>query len=97
MRAVWSGLQNEALERAGAGERVDHRSLEAQREVAEARGDLVVAEELDRAPEVKLGPAVSAMERRAARESEAAGRGYAPVTERGRAVQEARRVFRGAA
>lgn len=96
MRGVWAGLQNEALERAGAGERVDHRSLEAQREAAEERGDLVAAEELTRAPEVKLGPAVNAMERRAARDAEAKGRDYEPVTDRGRAVQEAceaRRVF----
>ena len=94
MRGVWAGLQNDALERAGAEERVDHRSLEAQREAAQERGDLVAAEELDRAPEVKLGPAVNAMERRAAREAEAAGRDYALVTERGRAVQEAREARR---
>lgn len=96
MRGVWAGLQNAALERAGAEERVDHRSLEAQREAAEVRGDLVAVEELDRAPEVKLGPAANAMERRAARVAEATGRDYAPVTERGRAVheaREARRVF----
>ncbi len=86
MRAVWAELQNAALERAGVEVRVDHRSLEAQREAAEARGDLVAAEELDRAPEVNLGPAVNAMERRAAREAEAAGRDYAPVTERARAA-----------
>jgi hypothetical protein len=57
---------------------------------------MVGAEELDRPPEVKLGPAAKAMERRAAREAEAGGRAYAPVTERGRAVheaREARRVF----
>ena len=96
MRGVWAELQNAALERAGVGERVDHRSLETQREAAELRGDLVAAEELDRAPEVKLGPAVNAMERRAARVAEATRREYAPVTERGRAVheaREARRVF----
>ena len=96
MRGVWAGLQNEALERAGEETRVDHRSLELQRTAAEGRGDLVAAEELDRAPEVKLGPAVNAMERRAARAAEAEGREYAPVTERGRAVneaREARRVF----
>lgn len=96
MRGVWAGLQNEALERAGTEERVDHRSLEAQRTAAEGRGDLVAVEELDRAPEVKLGPAVNAMERRAAGEAEAEGRDYVPVTDRGRAVheaREARRVF----
>lgn len=94
MRGVWAGLQNDALERAGAEERVDHRSLEAQREAAQGRGDLVAAEELDRAPEMKLGPGANAMERRAAREAEAEGRDYAPVTERGRAVHEAREARR---
>lgn len=94
MREIWAVLQNEALERAGEAERVDHRSLERQREVAMTRGDPVRAEELDRAPEVKLGPVVSAIERRAAREAAAAGRDYAPVTERGRAVQEAREARR---
>jgi hypothetical protein len=94
MRGVWAGLQNDALERAGEAERVDHRSLEAQREAAELRGDLVLAEELDRAPEVKLGPAANAMERRAARQAETVGREYAPVTERGRAVKEAREARR---
>jgi hypothetical protein len=94
MREIWAGLQNDALERAGEAERVDHRSLGAQRETAELRGDLVAAEELDRAPEVKLGPAANAMERRAARMAEAAGRDYAPVTERGRAVHEAREARR---
>lgn len=98
MRGVWAELQNAALERAGEADRVDHRSLEAQREMAELRGDLVAAEELTRAPEVKLGPAVNAMERRAARTAEAVGRAYAPVTDRGRSVyeaREARRVFEG--
>lgn len=96
MRELWAGLQNQALERAGEAERVDHRSLERQRDIAVAHGDPVKAEELDRAPEVKLGPAVNAIERRAEREAAAAGRDYAPVTERGRAVfesREARRVF----
>lgn len=74
IRGLWAALQNEALERVGAEDRVDHRSPEAQREVAEERGDLVAAEELDRAPEVKLGPAVNAMERRAAREAYGAAR-----------------------
>ena len=48
------------------------------------------AEGLERAPEVKLGPAASAMERRAMREAEAEGHEYEPVTERGRRVHEAR-------
>lgn len=90
MRGVWATLQNEALERVGAGTRVDHRSLEAQVEAAIERGDLVAAEALARTPEVKLGPAVSAMERRASREAAAEGRAYEPVTDRGRMAQDAR-------
>lgn len=92
MRGVWAELQNRALERAGEAERVDHRSLEAQREAALSRGDELTAEELDRAPEVKLGPAASAMERREMRAAEAEGREYEPVTERGRAVHAARQA-----
>ncbi|MFB9223862.1 MobQ family relaxase [Paracoccus cavernae] len=92
MRAVWAGLQNRALELAGAQERVDHRSLEAQRAAALERGDDLAAEVLDRAPEVKLGPAVNAMERRAQREAMAEGRDYVPVTVRGVAVYSARRA-----
>lgn len=86
MRALWARMQNRALERAGQETRVDHRSLEVQREAAAARGDALAAEALDRAPEVKLGPAVKAMERRAQREAAKEGRAYEPVTERGRAV-----------
>lgn len=61
MRAVWSELQNHALELAGQVERVDHRSLEVQREEALHVGDRVKAEELDREPELKLGPAANAI------------------------------------
>jgi len=70
MRALWARMQNRALERVGEAARVDHRSLEVQREAAQARGDAFAAEALDRAPEVKLGPAVNAMERRAQRQSQ---------------------------
>ena len=98
MREAWAGMQNEALERAererglerGELDRVDHRSLGAQREAALARGDRERAEALERPAEVKLGPAASAMERRAMREAEAEGREYEPVTERGARVHEAR-------
>ena len=98
MRALWAELQNAALERAEkergleerALDRVDHRSLAAQREAALERGEKVRAEELDRPAEVKLGPAASAMERRAEREAEAAGVEYQPVTDRGARVHEAR-------
>ena len=92
MRGLWAELQNRALERAGEIERVDHRSLDVQREAALSRGDALTAEALDRAPEVKLGPAVNAMERREMRASEAEGREYEPVTERGRAVHAARQA-----
>ena len=100
MRESWAGMQNEALERAGTGETVDHRSLEAQREEAEReaceaeeRGEAERAlraqlevEALSRDPEPKLGPRTSAMERRAQREAEAEGIAYTPVTDRGAAV-----------
>lgn len=83
MRGVWAYLQNHALEREGQGERVDHRSLEAQREAALDRGDDLAALELDRAPEIKLGPATNAMERQAMQVADVAGEEYAPVTQRG--------------
>ena len=100
MRGLWAELQNRALERAehGAGlapgelERVDHRSLEVQREAAVGRGDALSAEALDRAPEVKLGPAANAIERREMRSAAAEGRDYEPVTERGAVVHAARQA-----
>ena len=77
-REAWAREANVALERAGRGERVDHRTLEAQRleaaqraEVARevGRPELALVHErqavaLDREPEPKLGPAASALERR---------------------------------
>ena len=96
MRAHWAGLQNDALELAGELDRVDHRSLEAQREAALERGDMLAADELDRDPEIKLGPAVNAIERRAMREAKEHGHDYEPVTDRGRevyAVRQARAFF----
>ena len=76
LRDVWAGLSNRALEREGVGERVDHRSLAAQREAAMERAqdqarpepERQVAErqaqDLNREPGVHLGPAASALERR---------------------------------
>jgi len=92
MRGLWAELQNRALERAGVAERVDHRSLEAQREAALERGDALSAEELDRDPELKLGPAANSMERRAKAMAEREGREYKPVTERGAVVHAARQA-----
>ena len=92
MRGVWAELQNRALERVGEVERVDHRSLEKQREAAQERGDTLSAEELDRDPELKLGPAANSMERRAQVMAEREGREYVPVTERGAVVHAARQA-----
>ena len=77
-REAWARDANAALERAGRSERIDHRSLEAQRveaeqEVERARkdGQEEVALEhekkvvmLSREPEPKLGPSANAMEKR---------------------------------
>ena len=150
MRAHWAEMQNAALERSGSIERVDHRSLEAQREEAEEERDklqervtelesvidgyamqlvepdnldrmdamlwqdidkewdtaqraewdrktaeqqlhfaTIRAAELDRAPQVKLGPSASAMERKAMQHAREHGAQYEPATERGAGVQEA--------
>ncbi len=56
------------------------------------RGDQLSAEELDRDPELKLGPAANSMERRAKAMAERQGREYKPVTERGAVVHAARQA-----
>lgn len=77
-REAWARDANAALERAGRSERIDHRSLEAQRAEAEQQverarkdGQEEVAFEhekkvvmLSREPEPKLGPSANAMEKR---------------------------------
>ena len=55
-REAWEREANGALERAGYGERIDHRSLAERRDVAERSGDLQQAAELSREPNVHLGP-----------------------------------------
>ena len=55
-RKAWEREANAALERAGRGERIDHRSLAERRDVAERSGDLKQAAELSREPNVHLGP-----------------------------------------
>ena len=55
-RERWEREANRALERAGAGERIDHRSLAERREEARGAGDLERAAELSREPNVHLGP-----------------------------------------
>lgn len=96
MRGVWAEMQNHALELAGQEERVDHRSLEVQREEALSLGDTLKVEELNREPELKLGPAANAIERRAQLVAEAEGREYEPLTQRGarvHAVRQAKAMF----
>ena len=55
-RKAWETAANTALDRAGRSERIDHRSLAAQREEAIERGQVDRADELSRQPGVHLGP-----------------------------------------
>ncbi|MQW85970.1 MobQ family relaxase [Sinorhizobium saheli] len=55
-RAAWSQACNLALERAGKRERIDHRTLAAQRAEAVQKHDMAKAADLDRQPEVHVGP-----------------------------------------
>ena len=55
-RSAWAEHQNRALERAGRRERVDHRTLGEQRAEAEERRDYTRVVELDRTPEIHVGP-----------------------------------------
>ncbi len=54
-REAWSDLANRALGEHGSPERIDHRTLEAQRIDAETRGDRETAIRLDRPPTMKRG------------------------------------------
>ena len=55
-RKAWEREANRALERAGRGERIDHRSLAERRDEAYRSGDLKRAAQLSREPNVHLGP-----------------------------------------
>ena len=55
-REAWEQTANRALEQAGRGERIDHRSLADLRDEAHRAGDLERAAELSREPNVHLGP-----------------------------------------
>jgi ATP-dependent exoDNAse (exonuclease V) alpha subunit len=79
VRALWAETSNRRLERAGEKERIDHRSLAAQKEEALTAGDIIRSAELDRAPQTKLGWKASAMERRGVE------------TERGQQLREVKR------
>ena len=51
MREDFTRIQNEVLERNGFSIRVDHRTLEAQKEEAEQNGDSFLARLFSRLPE----------------------------------------------
>lgn len=89
-RETWAEAQNAALERAGCADRVDHRSLEDQRQAALDVGDTARADALDRPPEPVLGVAASAQEKRARIAADRRGEEYQPVTARGQALERAR-------
>ncbi len=88
-RTRWAEMQNRALSRAQVDERVDHRSLEAQRESALKRGEGDKADELDRDPQIKMGSARTAIERKA---HKALGDDYEPVTEVGQKNEAVKRL-----
>lgn len=69
LREGWADLVNQALARANLHDRVDHRSFKRQGKAIE--------------PTIKMGPIVSAIERRALGKATPRGNAY-PVTERGR-------------
>lgn len=69
-REAWGNHVNQALERHGIDQRVDHRSYKDQG--------------LDRMAEPKMGPAATNMERKAEREAKRDGRQYEPVTRIGK-------------
>jgi hypothetical protein len=68
LRESWAIHQNRALEKYGHTVRVDHRSLEAQKEAALSKGDYKRAAELDRSAEQHLGPKLAQRTVRMARE-----------------------------
>jgi hypothetical protein len=64
VRQMWAEQVNRQLQEARSTERVDHRSLAAQREEAIQKNQPAKVVTLDRAPQVKLGWKVIQMERR---------------------------------
>ena len=63
-RERWAQISNRHLEQAGRSERIDHRTLEAQKVEAIERGDSEQATQLERKPTIHLGPNVVQMEKR---------------------------------
>ncbi len=69
LRSIWADLGAEHLEKAGLQLEADryrhgHKTLDAQRAAAFARGDLAFADSLDREATIHLGPGASGMERK---------------------------------
>jgi hypothetical protein len=56
-RKAWADTHNATMEHLGLPHRIDHRSLEAQRQDALARGDTIAALGLDREPQIHVGKA----------------------------------------
>ncbi len=56
-RKAWADTHNATMQHLGLPHRIDHRSLEAQRQDALARGDTMAALELDREPQIHVGKA----------------------------------------
>jgi ATP-dependent exoDNAse (exonuclease V) alpha subunit len=83
-RAAWADRQNEALRSYGHKAKVDHRSLAVRLEEARRQKDRVAEIELDRAPEIHVGPK--------ARKAGLAG----PPQSRDRQVGPSRDIGRGA-
>ena len=54
-RKAWADTHNATMAALGLPYRIDHRSLEAQRQEALARGDIAAALELDRTPQIHVG------------------------------------------
>lgn len=65
-RESWAVAANQALERYGYVERIDHRSFAARRAEALQQGDARRAQQFDRLPEVHLGSDAIALMRKAA-------------------------------
>ena len=60
LREAWTEIHNTRMEELELPHRIDHRTLEAQRDNAFKRGDLTAALDLDRQPQIRLGKAVHA-------------------------------------
>jgi hypothetical protein len=54
-RKAWADTHNQTMEALGLPHRIDHRSLEAQRQEALAQGNTIAALDLDREPQIHVG------------------------------------------